>query len=61
MVYDAKYNMPLGLSGAATRFLVKFADLPGAGAGGQKAPTFTVTPLDWFGNRGLPLSIAADS
>lgn len=60
-VYDAKYNMPLGLSGAATRFLVKFADLPGAGAGGQKAPTFTVTPLDWFGNRGLPLSIAADS
>ena len=54
--YDAKYNMPLEMTGKATRFLVKDEDLPKGADGKAREPKVTVTPLDCFGNRGKSLT-----
>ena len=50
LAYDAKYNMPRSMAGAPTKYLVKAADFA-AGA----EPSFAVTPLDCFDNRGEAL------
>ena len=49
--YDAKYNMPLGMSGKPTKYLIKSGHRP---LDGKVA--ITVTPLDSFDNRGEPLT-----
>ncbi len=54
--WDAKYNMPRAMAGAPTKYLVKDDKLPKGADGKPLAPTFTVTPLDSFGNRGKPLA-----
>lgn len=54
--YDAKYNMPLEMTGKATKFLVKDEDLPKGADGKAREPKVTVTPLDCFGNRGKSLT-----
>ena len=49
--YDAKYNMPLEMSGAPTKYLVKSGHKSADGK-----VKITVTPLDCFDNRGEPLT-----
>lgn len=54
--YDSKYNMPLEMTGKATKFLVKDEVLPKDASGKAREPKVTVTPLDCFGNRGKSLT-----
>ena len=56
LAWDAKYNMPLARAGAPTKYYVKDDKLPKGADGKPLPPTFTVTPLDTFGNRGKPLN-----
>ena len=53
--YDAKYNLPRSEATVPTKYFVKDASLPKGADGRPLAPTFTVTPLDCFDNRGLSI------
>lgn len=55
--WDAKYNMPLEMSGATTKYLVKDDSLPKDSDGKAAEPKIAVTPLDSFDNRGRPLTV----
>ena len=48
--YDAKYNMPVGMSGRPTEHLIKSGHKPANGRA-----RITVTPLDCWDNRGEPI------
>jgi predicted phosphodiesterase len=50
--YDSKYNMPRGMAGQVTRYLVKSKEVP------RELEKIRVYPLDSFGNRGEGLEAA---